>query len=105
MIVVNLEIWPRGIEAAKRDLGTMRIWNDGTGDSEAGNYKFEIQKGREFSPKQAGKPWKTGEIKGWPRRSKRVGPWDLLLACLWTVLWDRVKSWVKKKGKNHDSQS
>ncbi len=38
MLVVRVELWPGGFESGKRQIALMRIYNDGTGDDERGNY-------------------------------------------------------------------
>jgi len=44
-------------------LARIRLWNDGTGTQERGNYHWEIRgKGNRFM--------KNGELKNWPRKSK-----------------------------------
>ena len=42
MLVCRLEIWPFGEEDRKRDLGTLCISNDATGDPETGNYVVSL---------------------------------------------------------------
>lgn len=75
MLVVTIELWPRGDESRKRHLGTARIVNDGTGTADSGNYRVELSKwGR---PKSV---WRQGTVRGFPRR--RRGPWDLLYRAL-----------------------
>jgi hypothetical protein len=39
VIVIRVEIWPHGIEAAKREIGIATIANDGTGTDEIGHYR------------------------------------------------------------------
>lgn len=38
MIVVKVELWPFGDEARREEIGRLHIVNDGSGDSETGNY-------------------------------------------------------------------
>jgi hypothetical protein len=38
MIVTTIDIWPYGLERAKRRLGNIIITNDGTGDRTTGSY-------------------------------------------------------------------
>ena len=42
MLVIKIELWPFGNEAASRSLGEMRLWNDGTGTAESGNYVAQL---------------------------------------------------------------
>lgn len=42
MLVVKIELWPFGNEAASRQIGEMKIWNDASGDSETGNYVAQL---------------------------------------------------------------
>lgn len=43
MLIVKIELWPFGVEEKKRQIGELRIWNDGTGDVDYGNYKAEAK--------------------------------------------------------------
>lgn len=59
MIKVIVELWPRGDESKKKTLGTLSIANDGTGDSNIGNYQGVLvseytngRKGRVFNFKR-----------------------------------------------------
>lgn len=75
MLRVTIEIIPKGDESRKRHLGTLDIVNDGTGNSEIGNYTVRLAKfGR---PNQT---WIHGVVRGFDRI--RRGPYDLLLQCL-----------------------
>ena len=46
MLVKTVEIWPYGSKSKRRQLGTAKIWNDGTGSDARGNYKFTITPAR-----------------------------------------------------------
>ncbi len=87
MIVVRIELWPKGDESRKVDLGTCRITNDGSEkqNAEAGNYSVVLTKGRLYS-KNLG-IWRTGHVFDFPR--KRLGPWDLLLRALQATVGSR----------------
>ena len=80
MIVVKIELWPKGDESRKQDLGVAQITNDQTGTEELGNYMFLLLK----SPKYARRPgiWRQGRVIGFPRLSRAAGPWDLLRGVL-----------------------
>lgn len=41
MLKIRIELWPFGNEAQKREIATMDLWNDGTGDRYVGNYQGE----------------------------------------------------------------
>lgn len=82
MIRVTIELLPYGLEANKRNIGTLEIANDGTGTPQRGNYKVRLAK--------AGLPkstWRTGAVVGFPRL--KLGPYDLLLRCLTSTVGDR----------------
>lgn len=74
MLVVNIELWPFG-DRTNADLErTIVIWNDGTGTHARGNYKYRIgRKHGDENPHDLAigeaKPYRQGEIKGFPRRS------------------------------------
>lgn len=91
MIVVKIELWPRGDESHKIDLGRMTITNDLTSlDPTMGNYGVKIFKGQLYSRKPDD-VWKTGRVGNFPRSSKQHGPWDLLYRALRTIVGDRNK--------------
>lgn len=73
MIRVTIELVPHGIGNPKH-VGTMKIWNDLTGDRSKGNYKFTLTKN---NPNIV---WRGGEVKGFRRLSKSVG--ELMFLCL-----------------------
>jgi len=68
MILINLEMLPQGFQKGKRNLGTIRIWNNGTGTLSSGNYSYKITKGNKVKAE--------GCITGFPR--KREDVFDLL---------------------------
>lgn len=74
MLRVKIELWPGGQEANKRDMGTLTIANDGSGDQDMGNYAFSISKWENKGI------WKQGEVKGFNRI--KFGAWDLLFRVL-----------------------
>jgi hypothetical protein len=89
MLRVTIELVPQGDENRRLHLGTAEIINDGTGDSEKGNYKIRLSKWG--NPAQI---WKCGELRGFPR--KDLGPWDLLSLCLVAAIGDRIKEFVAR---------
>jgi hypothetical protein len=78
MIVVRIELWPKGDATKAEHLGTARIVNDGTGTPDLGHYAVELSKWR------SDKPWKSGRLENFPR--KQFGPWDLLGMAILSVL-------------------
>ena len=69
MIYVRVELWPHGDESRKEVLGESYIYNDGTGDTDFGNYQYQL-----WGKKR--RPMHKGEIVGFRRRKKHV--WDLI---------------------------
>ena len=84
MIRVTIELLPLGREDIKRHLGTAEIWNDASGDSQTGNYRFKLSK---WGNTKA--IWKSGEVKGFPRQAR--GAWDLLYLVLREAVQGRNK--------------
>jgi hypothetical protein len=82
MMVVKVELWPGGIEAAKQDLGTAYITNDGTGTADIGNYDVRLGRMRGRGV------WRTGRVEGFKR--KILGPWDLLCLALAALVGKRI---------------
>lgn len=74
MLRVNIELWPGGRESQKRDMGTLIIANDGSGDQEIGNYTYTISKWKNEGV------WRRGGIKEFNR--VKFGSWDLLFRVL-----------------------
>lgn len=85
MIVIRLELWPKGDESRKRVLGVGEITNVG-GTPEVGDYRVRLLKSPEYArTPNVGKPWRSGKVEGFPR-TKPYGPWDLLLLALFAAL-------------------
>ena len=42
MLRITIELVPFGKEQYKRTIGDMIIYNDGTGDTSTGNYKYKL---------------------------------------------------------------
>ena len=78
MIKITVELWPLGSEKYKKEIASMKIWNDGTGTKSMGNYKYSVSLSRQ---------WKMGEIKKFPRR--RLNVWDLIFRVLYDAVGDR----------------
>lgn len=79
MIYVRVEMWPGGDKGKARLLGEATIANVG-GSEAVGDYRVELMK----SPEYARTPgvWSRGRVEGFPRKSKQLGPWDLLYRAL-----------------------
>lgn len=77
MIYIRVELWPKGDESRKREIGTAIIDNVG-GTATTGNYRVRLLKSPEYA-KRTG-VWKQGAVVGFPRL--RLGPWDLLFRAL-----------------------
>lgn len=60
MLEVKIDLVPFGIEARRKQIGYAKIWNDGTGDREIGNYKYIVED-------ESGSLVATGEYKGFNR--------------------------------------
>jgi hypothetical protein len=82
MIVLNMELWPKGMEQLKEHLGTAIITNDVTGTETSGNYTVILSK--RGNPKSC---WKAGKVKNFPR--KKRGAWDLLYLALKNIVEER----------------
>jgi hypothetical protein len=39
MLKIKIELWPFGDETRKREIASMDLWNDGTGNVYNGNYE------------------------------------------------------------------
>lgn len=68
MIKITVELLPYGNEINKKILGSAKIWNDGTGTKNKGNYCFQLfGKSRKL---------REGEIKNFSRLKKHA--WYLI---------------------------
>lgn len=101
MIVIKAELWPGGDEASAVDLGRMVITNDLQGslssDLRGGHYDVRIEKGKLYSSR--GGIWKSGKVIGFPRTSKRVGPWELLFLALKACGVDKRARFAEQEGR------
>lgn len=73
MLVIRVELWPKGDGRRKKKLGEMRIVNTGTGTHERGNYVAEVDTQRRAV-------WQVGEVEGFPRLSRHA--WYLVAKAL-----------------------
>jgi len=103
MIDVKLTLLRHGDKNDARDLGRAEIANVGRSQTH-GRYHMPILKGGAFSHR-AGELWREFTLvdvpmsappnrdvvcAGFPRKSRAVGPWELLWACLEGALKDRT---------------
>lgn len=88
MIVVKLELWPGGDESRAQDLGKAIIGNE-SNLADISDYSVYLLTGAKYS-RNPGTIWRTGEVKGFPRTSYQVGPWELLFLALESALGSRV---------------
>lgn len=89
MIRVTVELIPHGMESKKRTIATMEIENDGTGNSEVGNY-FGVLQAEYTAPSG-----RTGRVKEFHRHNQSV--WSLIGAFL--KLWGHTKHSPKLMSK------
>lgn len=74
MIVVKIELWPKGDEKRARPLGVIMIHNDGSGDAKTGNYKATLSHAGWFFGKRR-EPFKQCRVRGFLRT---LSPYRLL---------------------------
>ena len=79
MIVVKIELWPRGDPNQARE-----IVNDGTGTQAKGNYQVRLR----HSGRYTGRPgfWKRGAVSG---VSRLLSPYHLVMLALGATLLDK----------------
>lgn len=87
MLRITVELLPFGDATKAKVLGVCHLVNDGSGTLTQGNYYAR------FSRTGARGWWKTGEVKGFPR--KRLGQWDLLYRALRSIVGDRNEPQTK----------
>ena len=80
MLVVQIELWPRGDASRRKTLASGTIVNDGMGTATRGNYRVQLKDA-------LGRPWKSGTVANFPR--KRLIAWDLLACALCSILGSR----------------
>lgn len=75
MVVIKVELWPRGNSKEAELIGMATIINDGSSPRDTrGNYNYSFSK-------RGGKGiLRQGMVKGFPR--KDLGAWDLLYRAL-----------------------
>jgi len=99
MLVIKIELWPRGDHTRARSLGMATIANVG-GTVQTGNYDCKLFKSPEYSTQAETRPvhemltrpkakelWRKGVVTEFPRQ--KLGPWDLLFRALGSLITDR----------------
>lgn len=81
MIRVTIELLPQGDEKRKKQIGLVKIINNGRGTATHGDYHVELWR------RDIKSVWKTGRFSGFPR--KRLGVYDLLFRALLAVVGGR----------------
>jgi len=80
MVVIRVEMWPKGDQSKAYLLGQASITNNAEGTLTRGNYVAQF-----FD--KAGHLWRGGVVTGFPR--KRLLVWDLLYRALKAAVGDR----------------
>lgn len=82
MMVIDLQLWPKGMELQKRPLGRGEIANTGESkDPGIGAYTAR------FGRMDGAGVWRRGAVEKFPRVA--MGPWDLLFVALLDAVGDR----------------
>ena len=92
MLRITIELVPFGVEARKREIGKIDIWNDATGGRGTGNYGWRV-----YKRGLPGRLWKSGSVRRFPRL--RLTAYDLL----YRVLRDAVGERNKETGDASDA--
>lgn len=84
MIVVKIEMWPKGVEGKKREIGRTYIYNAG-GTDQRGDYEVRVCRKGDHDPGvrriQTGEGFtRTGRVENYPRQSYNV--WRLVVRAL-----------------------
>ena len=79
MLVVKIELWPKGDESKARQIGRIDIINDGTGTSEFGNYNVNIHHSELLNKTPLSRFYKIGKVTGFMRK---LSPYHLLMRAL-----------------------
>lgn len=78
MIRVTIEMVPRGDESKARIIAQGRIFNDGSGTFQRGNYGYWLSQSRRLTVAS-----REGSVRNFPRSAKNV--WHLLALVLNTA--------------------
>lgn len=80
MIVIPLQMWQFGFEDRQWSLGTIVIYNDGTGTRHRGNYVCKVYGDKANFRDPRVKPLREGKLQDWPRNSRPI--FELVIAGL-----------------------
>jgi hypothetical protein len=88
MVVVSIELWPKGNKEKARPLGVILISNDGTGDDRYGNYDIILSHAGKYIQKTITekKPWKTSKV---INHRKSLSPYHLVYKAIKNCLWPK----------------
>jgi len=73
MILVTVELVPKGDFDRRKIIAQAKIANDGTGTNARGNYRFVLWRKKPTA-------WRSGEVTNFPRT--RFNVWYLIRRCL-----------------------
>ena len=83
MIVVKVELWPKGFEGRKREIGRMTITNDGTStERKRGNYDIKVMRRGTQTTVQ-----RTGRLENYAREAY----------CIWMLVGRAIKAAFDKE--------
>lgn len=94
MLLIKVELLPGGDPTKKRIEEIAFLINDETGDDAHGNYRVLLMKNWKhlkradvanldaYNPDNNAAVWRHGEVKAFPRKSGRLGIWDLVFRAL-----------------------
>lgn len=91
MIRVDVTLYPHGNSSRSRAIGSMLIFNDGTGSKSKGNYKYTMSTEKTEN-------YKNGKVTGFQRLNNNV--WTLILRVLWDAF--IVQGVFRKKDEKDD---
>lgn len=95
MLVIKIELWPRGDETKAKELGRAFIANDASGGHEVGNYNVRLRRAGDADD------WRRGRVEGFPRLT--LGSFDLLWRALGSCVGGRGTA-VEPKKKRRDKK-
>ena len=94
MVVVKIELWPRGDESQARCFGTMEIELTGFEADSRGRARFGAYAYRILQWGTKRRTWRRGVVSGHDR--VKCGPWDLVFRCLSRAVADRNPDVVER---------
>jgi hypothetical protein len=78
MLVIRIELHPKGDASRAEEIGRATIANDGTGTAGVGNYVVKLLKTARYAKAaNVGKVWKQGRVEGFARL--RLSPYHLVM--------------------------